>query len=237
MKIKAILFDLDGTLLPMNQEKFIETYLKLMAMRLESIGYDPKLLAKSMWEGVTAMVKNDGRCTNEEVFWKVFTGIHGEQAWNDKGFIDAFYLEEFNQVQKVCGFTPAAKEIIDMIQKTDKKLILATNPLFPKAATQNRIRWAGLKPEDFELYTTYEDFCHCKPNLQYYLDIMEKIGCKSEECLMVGNDVGEDMIAESIGMKVFLLTDCLINKKEEDINRFPHGSFSELKQFLKNIIS
>lgn len=58
---------------------------------------------------------------------------------------------------------------------------------------------------------------------------------KGEECVMIGNDVGEDMIAETLGMKVFLLTDCLINKNNTDISRYPHGSFPELLSFIQEL--
>jgi hypothetical protein len=50
---------------------------------------------------------------------------------------------------------------------------------------------------------------------------------------MVGNDVGEDMIAKQIGMQVFLLTDYIINKENADISEYPCGSFSELLEFIK----
>ena len=113
--------------------------------------------------------------------------------------------------------------------------VLATNPIFPAVATENRMKWAGLVPEDFEWYTTYENSCHSKPNPQYYLDILTQIGCKPEECVMVGNDVDEDMIAETLGLKVFLLTDCLINKSGQDIAKYPHGGFEELRTYLKNL--
>ena len=49
---------------------------------------------------------------------------------------------------------------------------------------------------------------------------------------MIGNDVSEDMIAEKLGMKVFLLTDCLINKKEADISVYPHGDMDALFRFI-----
>ena len=48
----------------------------------------------------------------------------------------------------------------------------------------------------------------------------------------MGNDVTEDMIAESVGMKVFLLTDCLINRERKDINYYCRGSFDQLLQFI-----
>ena len=115
------------------------------------------------------------------------------------------------------------------------RLILATNPLFPAVATESRIRWAGLSPEDFEFYTTYENSRLCKPNPKYYEWLLEKSGLSAEDCLMVGNDVGDDMVAENLGMKVFLLTDCLINKTDRAIDEFPHGGFDELKNYLEEL--
>ena len=104
--------------------------------------------------------------------------------------------------------------------------------MYPAVATENRMRWAGYEPQDFELYTTYENFSHCKPNPAYYQDILNKLDLKPEECLMVGNDVTEDGAAKALGMDVFFLTDCLINKEEKDIDREPHGSFADLEKFI-----
>ena len=232
MEIKAVFFDLDGTLLPMDQEEFTKTYFKLLAARLAPLGYEPRKLVDSIWAGTAAMVKNDGSCVNEEAFWRTFVEIYGEGALKDKPCIDAFYWEEFNKAKSVCGFTAAARQVVDIVKEKGKIPVLATNPIFPAVATENRIRWAGLVPEDFALYTTYENSCYSKPNPQYYLEIVKEIGCKPQECLMVGNDVAEDMVAETIGMKVFLLTDCLLNKKEQDISGFSKGGFKELKEYL-----
>lgn len=231
--IKTILFDLDGTLLPMDQDVFVKTYFKRLADKLLPHGYDSKQLIDSIWAGTAAMVQNNGSCTNEEAFWKCFTGILGEQVLQDKPIFDEYYRVEFQEAAEVCGYTPEAKVTIDALKAQGYRLVLATNPLFPAAATESRIRWAGLDARDFELYTTYENACFCKPNPDYYLDLLKRLCCKPEECLMVGNDVEEDMIAQTVGMHVFLLTDCLINKKGRDISVYPHGSFAELRQYLK----
>lgn len=122
-----------------------------------------------------------------------------------------------------------------MLKERGYRIVLATNPYFPSIATENRIRWAGLTPEDFEYYTTYEHCTFCKPNPKYYWELLEKIGCQPEECLMIGNDVGDDMVAETLGMRVFLLTDCLINIENKDINAYPHGSFKELFKFIDTL--
>ena len=126
--------------------------------------------------------------------------------------------------------------IVGWLKEKGIRVVLATNPLFPSIATENRIRWAGLQPEDFEYFTTFENSHYCKPNLDYYQEILEKRSLKPEECLMVGNDVGEDMITEQLGMKTFLLTDCLINKENKDISQYPNGGFAELDAYLKELL-
>ena len=236
MSIKAVLFDLDGTLLPMDQDEFVKAYLGLLGKRLVPKGYEFEKFTKVMWAGVGAMVKNDGTCTNEERFWKVFTEAFGEKSLEDKPFIDEFYHTEFNKVQAVCGFHSKAKEIIELVKEKGFLAVLATNPLFPHTATENRMRWAGLEPEMFAAYTTYEDCHFCKPNPKYYQELLEKLQLKPEECIMVGNDFDEDIVpTEGLGMKTFLLTDCLINKRDADFSKYPQGDFEALKNYLKNL--
>ncbi len=231
--IKTILFDLDGTLLPMNQETFVKAYLDGLAQKLAPLGYDKDLFIKGMWAGVAAMVKNDGSCVNQKRFWDTFCSILGEHVRNDESVFEDFYKNEFQQVKSVCGFNPKAGEVIQKLKEQGFRLILATNPLFPSIATESRIQWAGLSPNDFSLYTTYENSSYCKPNPKYYEEILKRSNCNPKECLMVGNDVNEDMIAKDLGINVFLLTDCLINTDNKNISDFPQGSFDELLNFLK----
>lgn len=238
MSITTVLFDLDGTLLPMDQELFVKAYFGGIAKHLAPYGYEPQKLIQTIWGGTAAMVKNDGSMTNEEAFWRFFSDVYSpEQAKRDYPHFETFYRDHFDDVQKSCGFAPEAREVIDLLKDAGKTLVLATNPLFPSIATEKRMAWAGLFPSDFLCYTTYENSKHCKPNLAYYTDILQAIGCSPEECLMVGNDVGEDMIARELGMQVFLLTPCLINKSEADLDVYPRGNFSNLIVYLeKNVL-
>lgn len=234
MSIKVILFDLDGTLLPMEQEVFIKQYFGLLAKKLAPHGYEPNKLIESILLGTKAMIKNIGATTNEEVFWSKFSEIYGEAVKNDMPKFDDFYHNEFAGVKDVCGFNPEVANIVKTIKQKGYRLALATNPIFPAIATENRIKWAGLKPEYFELYTTYENSKYSKPNPKYYMSIAEKLNVKPEECLMVGNDILEDMVAKEIGMQVFLLTDCLINKENIDFSIYPNGTFADLLNFIDN---
>ena len=115
------------------------------------------------------------------------------------------------------------------------RVAVTTSPYFPRIATESRLRWCGLEPSEFEHYSTFEDYNYCKPNPRYYEQFLKRIGCSAEECLMVGNDVEEDMIAEKLGMKVFLITDCLINKKQKDISVYQKGSFPELLRYIDTL--
>lgn len=235
LMIKTILFDLDGTLLPMDQEQFTRGYFKRLSAKLAPLGYDPKELIGAIWDGTAAMVQNDGGCTNEELFWKDFSGRYADTVERDRPVFDEYYRVEFQQVAADCGFNPAAAATVDALKRVGYRLALATNPIFPAIATESRIRWAGLRREDFALVTTYENSCHCKPNPDYYRDILSQLDCAAEDCLMVGNDVEEDMVARTLGMQVFLLTDCLINPRNKDVADYPHGSFPELLQFVKTL--
>ena len=231
--ITTILFDLDGTLLPMDQEVFVKSYLSRLARKMAPCGYDPDTLIKAVWAGTGAMVKNDGSATNREVFWKVCNTMFGRDTMADEPLFEEFYHCEFQEVRQDCGCDPRAAEAIREIKALGYRTVLATNPLFPPIATQSRVRWAGLSPEDFECITTYDNSVHCKPNLDYYRDILGKLDLKAEQCLMVGNDVSEDMVARDLGMQVFLLTDCIINKENKDISQYPNGSFPELLAYIR----
>lgn len=237
MRIKYVLFDLDGTLLPMDQDEFTHGYFKLLAQKAAPHGYEPKQLVDAIWSGTAAMVRNDGSATNEATFWRQFAAIYGDRSLADKALFDEFYAVEFEGARSFCGYNPKAAETVHALQRMGLRTVLATNPIFPDAATRSRIRWAGLEPSDFELYTTYETMHFCKPNPAYYREILELLDAAPEECLMVGNDVVEDMAAGSIGMQVFLLTDCLINREGADIAHFSRGSFQELLTAVETLLN
>ena len=233
MSITTVLFDLDGTLLPMDQEMFVKAYFGGLAKRLAPHGYEPQALVDGIWKGTAAMVRNDGSRRNEDAFWDTFTALFGENAKADTPHFDAYYREDFDGVAASCGYSPKAREVIDYLKENGIRTVLATNPIFPAIATEKRMRWAGLSPDDFIHYTTYENSRYCKPNPAYYNDILSQLGLCPEECVMVGNDVEEDMVAATLGMKVFLLTDCLISRNKTDISQYPNGGFEDLLVYFK----
>lgn len=234
--IKAVFFDLDGTLLPMDMERFIRGYFGRLSEKIAKHGYDRRAFIGAVWAASDAMVKNDGSRLNEEAFWDAFSSILGEGIKAHIPEFDAFYRDEFDAVKDDVGFNPDARRVIDRVHTLGLRCVLATNPLFPSTATEHRIKWAGLEMSDFELFTSYENSGFCKPNPDYYRDLLRRLDLTPEECLMVGNDVEEDMIARDLGMKVFLVTDCLINRGGANVSTYPHGNLADLISYLDKIV-
>lgn len=232
----TVLFDLDGTLLPMDLEEFTNTYFALIGKRGEALGYDPKELVNAVWQGTKAMMKNDGSMTNHDRFWQMFSHQLGEKALALEPCFDEFYENEFHKAKAVTRENPLAKRAVEALRQKGITLVLATNPLFPLTGIASRLSWLGLKKEDFSYITTYEASSYCKPDPRYFEEILKAVKKQPEECLMIGNDAEEDLAAQKAGIEVYLVTDCLINSREKDLSQVPKGSFSELLKVLESKI-
>ncbi len=233
--IKNLLFDLDGTLLPMDQEEFVKAYFGALCEKFcPVLNLTQEEMIKGIWKSTGAMIKNDGSTSNGEKFWQTFARICGKKVLDYIKDFDEFYDNEFLAVKGVCGYNPSAPETIKVLQRKGYNLVAATNPIFPAVATQQRLKWAGLSPADFTLVTTYENSGYCKPNTAYYQDIMEKLNLDPEETMMVGNDVNEDVLpTQALGIDSYIITDCLINSDDVDITNFKHSNFRDFLTYAR----
>ena len=236
-RIRLVASDLDGTLLPMVQDEFVKFYMPLLAKSYMNAGVslDPKKFIGAVWAGYEAMVKNDGSCTNREAFWSYIEPelpIPTEES--EKIALD-FYADEFNQAICTTKPNPVSNQIVKRAKERGFETYLATNPVFPRCATMNRIRWAGLDAEDFKVITTYETCTYCKPNPEYFRGILEEFSLDPSECLMVGNDVEEDLAIRSLGVKTYLVTDTMENKKDLPVKSDYIGTLEELLKFIETV--
>ncbi len=234
-KYKAIFFDLDGTLLPMDMEKFTKVYFGELCKVLAKYGVPAEKLVEAVWAGTKAMVKNDGKCKNADRFWEVFRGLTGIQDESVVDECDAFYSNQFHRARAVTGENPLAVKAVQAAHRDGRTVVLATNPLFPMVGQLSRIGWLGLHQSDFELITSYESDRFCKPYPAYYLDICARLSLDPADCLMIGNDEREDMYAAGLaGMDGYLVTDCLIPCPEHPWSG-PRGSFADVLEYLNNL--
>ncbi len=232
--LECVLFDLDRTLLYMDQIAFTKAYLSKIGEFMARRGYEPNRLVKSIMSCVGEMIKNDGSNTNYTVFWSMFAAAYGEGALSDKPYFDKFYTERFDSLKSECDKIDGAVEAVNKIRSLGVKTVLASNPVFPRIAMEKRAVWAGLDISGFDRITSYENSSFCKPNPGYYSEISSVMGISPDKCLMVGNDVREDIkAARAAGMHVFLLPEFILNPDGLDITEYPKGGFDELVEYVK----
>lgn len=233
--ITTILFDLDGTLLPIDQQAFTDAYFRELGKKFASLGYDPKQAFDGIWAGTRAMMKNDGNATNHQRFWDDFCIRLGEQAQLLEPQMDQFYQREFDCIKTVMGDGGWVLPLLRELQQKGYCVALATNPIFPSVAVTTRLQWLGLSPDDFSLITSYENSRYCKPHLEYYGDILRQLKKEPFECLMVGNNPVDDMRASETGLSVFLLTDYLENETDVDCSEYLQGDHQALCDWLSSL--
>ena len=237
--MNTILFDLDGTLLPIDLETFTGVYLKeiskVCAPKLNCDGND---MIRALWTGTKEMQKNDGAMSNHDRFWLCFEKLIKADLKEAEKITDEFYSNEFAVVKPHLRKTDLPAQWIKTLKDKGYALVLATNPLFPTAAIRARLDWLGLSMDDFILATDYANSSFCKPNPDYYTEILGKIGKAPAECMMVGNNVHEDMCATKLGMGGFLITDFLENPQEVDFaaaGEYSSGDYDAFTAFVDGL--
>ena len=210
-KIEAVLFDLDGTLVFHDQATFLNEYFKTISAYVAKEGYDPKTFIDATMYATGVVLANEGSRPNKTIFWEKFFNYVGKQDERIIEISDEFYTTKFKELKHFAQPNPFAKKALELAHKNGKKVVLATNPVFPMAAQLERMSWSGLCEEDFDLITAYENSSYCKPNPRYYLEVCKKIGVNPQNAIMIGNDEREDMKgAYEAGLMGYLVTDCRI---------------------------
>ena len=225
---KTFLFDLDGTLLGLDQDKFLGLYFSTMKDYVMNLKHDYKVFFYYLELGINAMLNNDGSKTNEEAFILA--------TKNYSGILDIlldYYNKSFIECKKACFVNPYSVKVINYLKEKGYDIILATNPLFPLFVTKMRIDWAGINSNDFKYITSYENSCYTKPKYNYFMEILNKFNLKKEDVIYVGNDVSDDYleIKDNTFMS-FLIKDCLINKENLKFN-IKELSMEEFYNYIK----
>ena len=232
--MNTILFDLDGTLLPMDLDEFIQKYFGYVVETMYQYGRDGKAILNAILKGVESIVKNDGTMTNEDRFWQTFTAITNISKEEIEPEFTRFYETVFDNINTSTQ-SQNMLQAVKLLKSKGYTLYLTTSPLFPSIATHKRMKWAGLDKEDFELVTTYENSSYCKPNPAYYQEVMTKYNLQPAQCLMVGNDVKEDGAIQQLGVDLYLVDDYLLNKYNLEITSKYLSNSETFLEFVKQL--
>ena len=210
--INTVLFDLDGTLLPVDTDRLIEAYLGLLAQKFSSRLESTEFIRALMKSTGKMMKNNDPGKLNRDVFMEDFIprlGIPGDEL--EKMFSE-FYEKDFPSLAVFASPRGESREAVLRVLERGGDVVIATNPVFPEQAIIERLKWTGVERSDCRFITSYENMHFCKPYLEYFREILDHIGKEPEECLVVGNDVDEDLVAAKLGMQTVLVKDYLINR-------------------------
>lgn len=230
--INTLFFDLDATLLPIDQDLFIKTYFHELTKRFSPKPFAADALIDALWKGTRDMVMGDGTIPNAERFWTRFDSLLGAGSRLREAEFDAFYTQEFQNVRRILTAERNCAPLMAHLREKGYRLVLATNPVFPAVAVRTRLSWIGLTPEDFIYVSDYENSATCKPNPQYFMEILAKIGGDPAECMMIGNNLREDRAALKAGFSLFIIEDHLENPDNVDISTVPHGSYADFERLM-----
>lgn len=234
--IRAVLFDLDGTLLRIDTARLIDAYVRLLtawcARWVPPDRFVPHLLAATQ----KMMENRDPTRTNKEVFDEAFYPALGLSSEAMAGPLTAFYEREFPRLRELAEpADPAARQAVSIVLGRGLTAVLATQPIFPDIAGRQRMAWAGIDDLPFALVTTYETSHFCKPHPEYFLEVAASINCAPGDCLFVGNDGIEDTVARQVGMRAYLVTDYLTNGDRAVSRGSRRGPLRNLPGFLHSL--
>ncbi len=228
----TLLLDLDDSLLKTNQAAFVPAYFQALSTKLFP-QLDPGLVARALVAGTNAMNQNeDFTRTLKNVFNDVFYPMLGLEMGAHDTEIEAFYDEVFPTLQTITSKNPDAQSFIEWAKARGHRIVIATDPLLPRKATHHRVRWAGFDPAEFDLISVFEDFHFSKSFPAYYAEVLGRVGWQEGPVIMVGNDMGRDILpAKRLGLPTFFLDEDPASSPGPEAGL--RGSMPNLRRYLE----
>jgi len=229
----TLLFDLDDTLLDTNMGAFIPAYFQALSKHLFGT-VSPEVMLRALMHGMYLMNENaDPMHTLQEVFEADFYPKIGISKQELTEVLDDFYDNVFPAIGAHTRQRPDAAPLIEWALTQGFRVAIATDPLFPRKATYHRIRWAGLDPGKLELISSFENFHFTKAHPAYYAEVLGQLGWPEGPVLMVGNDVGRDLLpAHRLGLKTFFIDGDSASNPGFEAGR---GKLSDLRLWLESV--
>lgn len=207
--LEAVLFDLDDTLLDNPMDTFLPAYFQALTRYLDHL-VPPEQLMADLMRATQAMNADHNRAlTNEEAFASVFYPLLGQDRSTVESAFERFYTQEFPKLRGMTRRRPEARALVASALERGLQVAVATNPMFPRVAVEERLAWAGVPVErfDYALVTTYENMHATKAHPAYYCEILQKLDRQPGECLMVGDSWKLDIVpASAVGLRAYWVT-------------------------------
>lgn len=232
---RAVCFDLDGTLLPMDLDEFMASYFKSIAAFAVARGLDQARFMGALKAGTKMMAAHTDDATNEDAFWATFAEMYGEGADEVRTLVNAFYEDDFARIGEGFAGHPAVPRVLAKLTQKGYPLVLTTMPMFPRRAVEHRLEWAGTCAGQFARVTSYENSKAVKPRQTYYAENLAAMGVAGKDVLMVGNNTQEDLAFLDLGADAYLVTDWLLDPVGFDMSTVKHGTMDEFEAWVDKL--
>ena len=232
---RAILFDLDGTLLQVDMRRYIPAYVQGLAATIaDTVPHSEA--GRTLLGLVHHLLQRDsGDESNNSWYLQHAAQTFGMTPQLLSERFATYFASGLTALDPLMSPTPAARRLAETCIAKGWKVVIATNPVFPQPVIDSRLRRAGLADLDLALVTTSDNSRRCKPNPAYFADIMARLDLNPEQCLMVGNDTGHDLAARQAGIATFLVDTWMIDRAGGDFVSDYRGNHATLQQFLENL--
>lgn len=213
MMIKAVLLDLDNTLLKNPDMAFAQSFLELFEQHYKRAGITNA--ASNFRRAIQAMSAGQtGQKSNRSL---ILEYLGGEDAL----FLQ-FYEHCYPMLKNLISPIAGAAELIQKLRKLDLAVVIATNPIYPEIAVRQRMEWANLPLDEYAFITSADNMHFAKPDPAYYAEILGRLGVEPDEALMVGDSTRSDIApAQTLGLRTFLIENGLdefIEQADERLN-------------------
>lgn len=210
MSIKAVIFDIDGTLYP-NWKMFVFSIPFFLSR--------PRLVSKF------GKIRKEIRKTRPiENFYRLQGELLGRELGISAEEAETLIREElYGRWQRIFSALrpfPEVKTVIEELRLRGIKLALLSDfPVYPK------LRLLGLEGY-WEAEISTEDVGYLKPNPEPFLAAAAAVEEESRDCLYVGNNYSYDVVgAKGVGMKTAHLTKRPYNNSLADFSFPTYNSF------------
>lgn len=230
--IKAILFDLDNTLLKNPGLPFVQEYLRLGDEHFSRAwGYSgfPEI-ALGIMHAMNGK-RTDPQETNAQLAIRMIAAAANRELNETAAELQKFYDETYASLQPYITPVERAGEIIATLRDAGYEIVIATNPIYPPAAICQRLRWGGLRVdlEQYSFVTHAENMHFAKPDLAYYAEILARVGAEPDEAIMVGDNPENDIRpAASLGIQTYQIV--------PEMRSDPDGNSGTLQDFCVTVM-
>ena len=230
--MKTFLFDLDDTILDINWPVFEQKYYAGLAKAFLHILPESDVI-KCIYKSYIYMVEVIDQRTNKEKFYDKMEDLCGVAKDILIAQEPLYYQTQYDSLKSITAPMPNMVAAVRRLKEKGYPMLIASQPVFPAIATLKRLSWTGFEAEDFLKVTSFETEYACKPHSEYFENLIKEFELDPEDCVMVGNDRHEDMVAALLGIESILITDRMIDSDDNYLCR--EMTAAEFQKYVEEI--